>query len=142
MQKLIIIRGIPGSGKSTYSNKLRAHLIKFGYDPNDIIQCEADMYFEDEEGNYNWNPELLGKAHKFCFEECKRALAAHKIAIVSNTFVDRKSIKKYAKLAEEMNAELEVYHCTGKYQNVHNVPKETVENMLSNIKPWDGEMFV
>lgn len=142
MQKLILIRGIPGSGKSTYSNKIRAHLIKFGYDPNDIIQCEADMFFEDDEGNYNWDESKLGIAHKTCFNNAKNALSNHKIAIVSNTFVTRKSLKPYIKLASEMNAEVEVYRCTGNYQNVHNVPPEVVDNMRENFLPFDGEKIV
>ena len=55
MSKLIIVRGAMGSGKTTFANKLTRNLIKFGYSPTDICHFEADQYFEDENGNYNFD---------------------------------------------------------------------------------------
>lgn len=142
MQKLIIIRGIPGSGKTTYSNKMKAHLVKFGYDPNDVVQYEADMYFMDDKGNYNWDADKLCSAHKWCYNKAKEALQNHKIVIVSNTFINRKLLKPYIKLAEETNAECEIYHCTGNWKNVHNVPDETIKRMIEHFQSYDGEILV
>lgn len=50
---LILLRGIPGSGKST-----TAQLLSSMYE---IAYIEADHYFIDSEGNYNFNPSKLRK---------------------------------------------------------------------------------
>ena len=47
---MVLIRGLPGSGKSTCAREDYAHI-------------EADMYFMDAEGNYKYNP---SKAHAWC----------------------------------------------------------------------------
>lgn len=142
MSKLIIIRGVPGSGKSTLSNKLKMRLIKFGYKPSDIVQCEADQYFIAEDGSYNWDPEKLGSAHSYCFHKAENALNENKIAIVSNTFVDKKSLKRYLALGEQMDVPVEVYRCKGQWQNVHSVPPEVVQNMKDRFYDFPGEEII
>ena len=52
MSKLLIIRGLPGSGKSTLARN-----IWMNTDFDDIF--EADMYFEDNLGNYNFDATKL-----------------------------------------------------------------------------------
>jgi len=57
MKTIILLRGIPGAGKSTLASLLLPNK------PNCIRS--ADMYFEDEEGNYNFNARELPTAHKW-----------------------------------------------------------------------------
>ncbi|BBI63405.1 hypothetical protein HSBAA_47110 [Vreelandella sulfidaeris] len=46
--KLFIIRGIPGSGKSTTALRmLNENIVD--------IHVETDMYFTDEDGNYHYD---------------------------------------------------------------------------------------
>ena len=45
--KLILIRGLPGSGKSTLARLLKND---FG-----AVHYEADQYFVNESGEYNWS---------------------------------------------------------------------------------------
>jgi len=49
MTKLTIIRGLPGSGKSTLAKKLV-------YSNPGSVHLEADMYFIDRVGVYNYDP--------------------------------------------------------------------------------------
>ena len=48
MEKILyIVRGVPGSGKSTFAEKLVGH---------DFLVCEADKYFIDKEtGEYKFD---------------------------------------------------------------------------------------
>ena len=56
---LILVRGIPGSGKSTFANLIW----------NSYAICEADKFFYDKDGNYNFDPSKLKQAHEWCQNE-------------------------------------------------------------------------
>ena len=55
MKTLYIIRGLPGSGKSTLGESGIA-----------VKSYSADDWFTDKEGNYNFNPMELPQAHEDC----------------------------------------------------------------------------
>lgn len=120
---LYIIRGVPGSGKSTLAHKLTDNVV------------EADQYFYDDEGNYNWSADKLNQAHNWCFYTVKKYMeeGRDKIA-VANTFVKNKDYKRYVELAKEFGYKVDIRTCTGNYQNIHNVPDETVEKMRSKFQ--------
>lgn len=142
MTKLIIVRGAMGSGKSTFANKLTNKLIRFGYKPTDICHFEADQFFMDEYGNYNFVPTKLWLAHKQCLEKTKKCLLRDKIVIVSNTFATKKEMKPYMDFAEENDIPVEVYRCTGEYQNVHGVPDDVVVAKRKQMEDIPNETFV
>lgn len=142
MTKLIIVRGAMGSGKSTFANKLTNKLIRFGYKPTDICHFEADQFFMDEYGNYNFVPTKLWLAHKQCLEKTKKCLLRDKIVIVANTFATKKEMKPYMDFAEENDIPVEVYRCTGEYQNVHGVPDDVVVAKRKQMEAIPNEVFV
>ena len=142
MTKLIIVRGAMGSGKSTFANKLTNKLIRFGYKPTDICHFEADQFFMDEYGNYNFVPSKLWLAHKQCLEKTKKCLLRDKIVIVANTFATKKEMKPYMDFAEENDIPVEVYRCTGEYQNVHGVPDDVVVAKRKQMEAIPNEVFV
>ncbi len=90
-KKLYILVGVPGSGKSTYANKLTTR--------RDI--CEADNFpglYVDGRLKFN----LLEMAHiycRMCVEE-RMKLGFEKI-VQSNTNLDLKNVIPYIKLAEK-----------------------------------------
>lgn len=129
---LYIIRGVPGSGKSTLAHKLTDNVV------------EADQYFYDDKGNYNWSADKLNQAHNWCFYTVKKYMeeGRDKIA-VANTFVKNKDYKRYVELAKEFGYKVDIRTCTGNYQNIHNVPDETVEKMRSKFQetPLNEELI-
>jgi len=76
MKNLILVRGIPGSGKSTISKLLRgAHL-------------ETDMFFTNPEtGEYKFDYLKIKEAHAWCQRQAERCMEVGiEDLIISNTF--------------------------------------------------------
>ena len=57
MKILYLLRGLPGSGKSSVAKSLMN--AQTGH-------VEADMFFMDNKGNYNFDVSKLEEAHKWC----------------------------------------------------------------------------
>ena len=76
--KLLICRGLPGSGKSHYAKKLSKQF--------NIKHFENDAYLYVN-GEYKWTPLTAKLAAKKCFEDTMNELKAGRNAIVSNVFV-------------------------------------------------------
>lgn len=121
---LFLVRGIPGSGKSTKAKQL----IQEGLAD---VHFEADMYFEVD-GEYVFDPSKIKDAHAWCQKETDAALAAGKRVVVSNTFVKKWEAAVYFDMAAKHGVDVEVIVATGNYQNVHGVPAEVLLRMKDN----------
>ena len=130
MSKLLLLRGLPGAGKST--------LAKTVYVPQGYVHLEADMFFE-RSGTYKFDPTLLGKAHAWCQWETAKTLKEGKDVVVTNTFTTLKEIKDYVNIAKGQNIELIVIHAQGNFQNVHGVPEDKLAAMKARWQPYPGE---
>lgn len=115
--ELILIRGLPGSGKSTMARKLS------GYK-----HFEADMYFE-RNGSYHFEGEKLQRAHDWCYGGVSKASRAGHKVVVSNTFVQLWEPNPYVRLASSLDISCQVVHAVGSCESIHNVPECTVERM-------------
>jgi hypothetical protein len=116
MSKLVLVRGLPGSGKSTFARELSAA----GY-----VHLETDMYFI-ENGHYRFNPAFLSMAHKWCQSMCKGDLLSGLDVVVSNTFTQLWEMEPYFKMGAHT---VTIVECTGHYGNVHGVPADKVKAM-------------
>jgi len=131
--KLIIIRGLPGSGKSTFANKLAQ---KTG-----LLTLEADQFFV-KDGLYQFDRAKIQKAHDWCKRSCDIALSNQMDVVVSNTFVTLREIEPYLEMAKKHQAEIEVLHLSGAFGTVHQVPQQTLERMQSNWQKLEGEVLI
>lgn len=117
---LFIVRGLPGSGKTTLSNKIC-----------DTVYA-ADDYFYDKDGNYNFDVNRLGAAHKWCEYAVKTSMETgiERIA-VNNTFTREREMKPYLELANKYGYTTFSLIVENRHGNnsVHNVPKETLKKM-------------
>lgn len=117
--KLIIIRGLPGSGKTTF-----AHTV------TDTV-FEADMYFTDSNGVYNFDREKLSQAHYWCQAQVADAMKAGvPVIAVSNTFVRKWEMLAYLTLAKTFGYQVtEVTMTQPLRPSIHGVPDEVIERM-------------
>lgn len=128
---LIIIKGVSGSGKSTFANFLRSLLYT-----DEVVHCEAD-HFMIENGEYKFDANKLNFAHNQCKNRAKDAMKKNtRVIIVSNTSVKQNSIRPYLDLAKQYNYRvtslcLENLHGN---KNVHNLPELTLQNQETSLR--------
>ena len=126
MEKVLyIVRGIPGSGKSTFAKTLGGQ------------HYEADMYFIDEEGNYNFDVTKIKDAHQWCqsFVETDMVLEYPKI-VVSNTFTQDWEMEPYFKLAKEYGYTVFTIVVENRHGGVnqHGVPEDKLQMMKDRFQ--------
>lgn len=134
------MRGIPGSGKSTYVNK---------HYPEAYV-CSADNYFEEVADLNNtsyleeFKPWLVGKAHQHCWNSFIHAVVVmvEPLVVVDNTNTNKWEFENFVFLGKEMGYEVEivqipfdpdkaeVYHS----RNTHGVPLEAIKGMIQHYE--------
>lgn len=135
MATLHIVRGLPGSGKSTYAKKLAEQL--------GCLHFEADMFFTDKDGNYNFSREKLGEAHEWCRDSVIGEIAKGNDVVVSNTFTTEREIRAYLNddhpivnmLLGMLKFPVIVYEMTGNYGSIHEVPELALNAMTARWTP-------
>jgi predicted kinase len=124
-KKLILLRGLPGAGKSTFAKS-------FG----DARHFEADMYHVGEDGVYRWKPENVKAAHEWCRRNVELIMSYGKDVVVSNTFTQKWEMDEYYELAKKygyivFSVVVENRHSG---ENSHNVPADTLDKMRNRFE--------
>lgn len=131
---LFLVRGIPGSGKSTFANHIW----------NEYAICEADKFFHNKEtGEYNFDPSRLKEAHEWCRNEVETRMKDHQVnqqfypeIVVSNTFTQEWEMQSYIDLAKKYGYQVTTLIIENRHgnSNVHNVPAETLDRMRQRFE--------
>jgi predicted kinase len=132
MKTLILLRGLPGSGKSTFANYMFS---------NNIF--EADQYFYDKDGKYNFDASKLYDAHKWCQLRVEHAMEDNLESggvyfseiVVSNTSTTEKELEPYLELAKKYDYQVVSLIVENRHGNksIHNVPEETLLRMKNRF---------
>lgn len=123
---LILLRGLPGTGKTTLANTISDYVLS------------ADDYFMVD-GEYKFDPNKLKLAHRDCLNRtrvCLEVLRDEGLeflapVVVANTFTRKWEMDDYFKLAEDVGAYIftVIVENRGGYSSIHGVPQEKIKQM-------------
>ena len=146
---MVILRGLPSSGKSTIAEEIKAK------HKDSCFICATDDYWVRPDGTYDFNMELLGKSHMW---NQNRVLAIARkefknkfdtIIVVDNTNITFSELRPYATRAKmyripvvimesDMSWAMDVEQCYIRSQETHKVPYATILRMYNAWEPHDS----
>jgi len=127
---LYIVRGIPGSGKTTFAKTLGG------------VHFEADQYFMVD-GEYKFDVTKLKDAHKWCQGQVSNAMLINyttgnlnNVIVVSNTFTQEWEMVPYIEMAKEWGYTVFTIVVENRHggENVHGVPEDKLEIMRNRFE--------
>lgn len=143
MRNLILVRGLPGSGKTT----LARAIVSASAAPDAPGSPCWPMYAADDYfmvgGEYRFDGTKLAQAHKSCQDNAARSMGAGSDIIVAhNTFVSRWEMEPYFRLAAENSYEVTVVSVFDgglsdkelADRNTHGVPLHAIARMRANFE--------
>lgn len=127
MKKLILLRGLPGAGKST----LAKSFVDMG-----ARHWEEDMFFTDINGDYIFDASRLHDAHNWCRDQVENSMSFEKDVVVSNTFTQKWEMDLYYKLAKQYGYQVFSLIVENRHDgvNTHNVPTKTLQKMQERFE--------
>lgn len=129
---LILLRGLPGSGKSTLGDVILQTTQQ--HNP-DVLS--ADNFFIDDKGNYNFDVTKLKEAHNLCQQKCaeRMRLEFSKI-VVANTFTQEWEMDPYFEMAKRYRYRVHTLIVENRHgsTNIHDVPNEKLVQMKDRFQ--------
>ena len=126
MEKVLyIVRGIPGSGKSTFAKTLGGE------------HYEADMFFIDGNGEYKFDTSKIKQAHEWCQDMVYMDMIKETPKIVvSNTFTQEWEMRPYFELAKTYGYKVFSVIVENRHggTNQHEVPEEVLTKMCERFE--------
>ncbi len=150
---VIINRAVPGSGKTTISNRIKYILNKFKIN---IKLHSTDEYFMTNDGQYIFEIDKLGLYHNKTIEDYQRSLFNDEsIIICDNTNIAPWQTKPYTDLAREYGYQIvfitfdpreiekhvESQIVTDEKPDAHGVSEEVILRMIDEYHIYDNLLY-
>lgn len=136
IKEVIIMIGVPGSGKTTWiNNYIRENYIL----PSEHVICSADHFFE-KTGKYIFFGSGLPQAHAECMAKFKHALTQGiQFIFIDNTNIKEEHRDPYIMAANEAGYKVRSQVCiadpdTCFNRNIHGVSLSAILRMHSTLK--------
>jgi tRNA uridine 5-carbamoylmethylation protein Kti12 len=148
-QKLVIIlRGLPGSGKSFIAKKYLSHIKgAFGepteLDPDEVILSSDDYFIQDKV--YRFDKDKIQESHKWNWERFRESIEKESpLIIVDNTNIKKFHYSHYLDYASRHNYLTGIFiipfnETTNRElseRNIHGVDQETIRRMRKAFE-WE-----
>jgi predicted kinase len=124
-KRLILVRGVPGSGKSTFARSLGG------------VHYEADMFFLDENSNYVFVPSKIKEAHHWCQTMCESHMEmGEPLIVISNTFTQEWEMHTYLDMASRHGYTAFTIIVENRHGgvNTHGVPEDKLQVMKDRFE--------
>lgn len=121
---LFIVRGLPGSGKSTFASTISG------------VHFEADQFFM-QDGSYKFDPSRLKDAHAWCLSQVELMMRGSESRIaVSNTFTQEWEMSSYYDLAKKHGYDVFSIIVENRHggKNTHGVPDDKIQIMKDRFQ--------
>ncbi|NXO33942.1 N4BP2 protein, partial [Locustella ochotensis] len=135
-QVLVLLRGVPGSGKSYLARNLLED------NPGGIILSTDDYFYKH--GQYCYDPDCLGEAHDWNRKRAKEAFEMRiSPIIIDNTNIQAWEMKPYVTLAQQFKYKVMFREPDTWWKfkpkelerrNIHGVSKEKIKRMLERYE--------
>ena len=137
IRRLVLVRGLPGSGQTTIARML----IIAGMGSGERTICSADDYFYRlPDGIYRFDKSKLSDAHNECQRVAFGAMNdGHSLVVVHNTFTTMWEMVPYLSIAKLHNYSIQVIECKGDFGSVHDVPAEVIDRMRNRWEEYDEQ---
>lgn len=137
--RVVLLRGLPGTGKSTFAENLSGFVV-----------TSSDDYYMTRDGRYLFNPLEYPQAHAYCLRKTRDNVRAGRNVIVANTFSQRWEMQPYFDMVKELREELHVNIMLTvldlfdagltdeqlAHWNTHRVPEERIAQMRTR---WEHD---
>ncbi len=134
---MYIMRGLPGSGKSTQARALAG--------ANGVIYSTDDFFMEGND--YKFDPSKIvanhGKNQERAKKACEEGISP---IVIDNTNTQKWEARSYVQFAKENGYTVKFVEATSAWsrdpeelakRNLHGVPREGIENMLKRYEPHE-----
>lgn len=130
-----IVRGIPGSGKSTFAKTLGCRVF------------ETDNFFINSEGQYVFDIKKIAEAHQTTLKDFMEFLKTGEEVCIANTAIHKWEYTPYFLVAELAGYEVKVHDIVPKSlkqlkeicdRNTHGVSASVVLQMWYEFEPYES----
>ena len=133
-KELVLMRGLPGSGKSTKAKKIAGEI--------GVIYSTDDFFMVN--GKYQYDAKMIGEYHQKNFKRTVEAMEEGKpLIVIDNTNIKLWEMKNYVIAGEQRGYAVRIeepetpwafsYRQCAK-KNAHGVPEETCKRMRDNFE--------
>ena len=142
--KVVAMRGVSGSGKSTKAKELIKEFMESNPNSTTYV-CSADKFFiNSSSGKYEFDPKRKGMAHAWCRGNANAAMSLGvDLVIIDNTNTQKWEYTPYEEMAADFGYEFETCVVgeldeqslkTYANRNTHGVPLEAIRRMATRFE--------